>query len=444
MLLMSSLNCTFSKSFLQKKRFKKILKFAYKNSIFYREYYNSHGIYKRDLEDVKITDLPFIDKSMVMENFDQIVTDKKLKKHEIENYLCNLTKERIGKKYLDDFTLLHTSGSSGILGFFVYGKDDWDTLKAMTISRVSKGWLSFKEKKRIAFLGATEGNYAGCSLTRSAPSFMYDKLLIPISQPRNEILQSISNYQPNIISGYSHGAHLLAEAQLKNEISIKPQKIFSSGEPLCQKTCELVYKAWGVYPMNFYAATESICFGIKKDMESEFDLFNDFHIFEILDENDHEVSPGEEGGLVLSNLYNYTQPLIRYRMGDMLQKSKAIQNEYEYQKISRITGRSGKTLKFKNPFGENIQIVSHMLNEFISPGVQRFQFVQPHANEILIKIKLEKQDDMFIREAYQRLGNILEKHGLLESVNRKVVVVDDFSVNPVTNKFELITPLLQT
>ena len=45
-------------------------------------------------------------------------------------------------------------------------------------------------------------------------------------------------------------------------------------------------------------------------------LFTDWHIFEAVDDDLRPVAAGTPGNLLLTNLYNFTQPLIRYQMHD--------------------------------------------------------------------------------------------------------------------------------
>ncbi len=53
---------------LSRQRFTAQLKKTYHSSEFYRDFYSSHGIKPRDLSEVTPSDLPILDKSMVMDN----------------------------------------------------------------------------------------------------------------------------------------------------------------------------------------------------------------------------------------------------------------------------------------------------------------------------------------------------------------------------------------
>ena len=58
-----------------------------------------------------------------MENFDRAVTDPRLKRLELEQWIQANPDPR--KKFADDFIVVHDSGCSGIIGIFVYHQKAW-------------------------------------------------------------------------------------------------------------------------------------------------------------------------------------------------------------------------------------------------------------------------------------------------------------------------------
>ena len=59
-----------------------------------------------------------------MENFDDVVTNKDISKQKIMDFLDKSTNPN--SLYLDKYHVVHTSGSSGKIGVFIYSKKDWD------------------------------------------------------------------------------------------------------------------------------------------------------------------------------------------------------------------------------------------------------------------------------------------------------------------------------
>lgn len=66
---------------IQERQFRALLQHVWDHSLFYRDLYSSHGIRAKDLALVPLTELPFTSKELLMEHFDEVVTDPRLKKH---------------------------------------------------------------------------------------------------------------------------------------------------------------------------------------------------------------------------------------------------------------------------------------------------------------------------------------------------------------------------
>ena len=63
----------------QDRLFRTLLRTVWQKSAFYREYYFDHGIREHQLAELSVSDLPFITKKILMENFDRVVTDARLR-----------------------------------------------------------------------------------------------------------------------------------------------------------------------------------------------------------------------------------------------------------------------------------------------------------------------------------------------------------------------------
>ena len=81
--------------------------------------------------------------------------------------------------------------------------------------------------------------------------------------------------------------------------------------------------AWGTTPFNTYAMTEVPFFSANCSLDRGIHIFEDLAILEVVDEHNRRVPDGELGHKILiTNLFSYTQPLIRYEITDMLRMSK--------------------------------------------------------------------------------------------------------------------------
>src|SRR5258708_2755087 len=152
---------------VQEKQFRKLLFFVWNHSSFYREFFQSYGIQEKHLGEIKVTDLPFTSKELLMEHFDHAVTDKALKKNILQAWIEN---EQDPKKlYKNKYVVVNTSGTTGNVGIFIYDPKSWDTIRASLITRVSQPKFNPLHKRKVAFYGATNGRFGGISLVRNIP-----------------------------------------------------------------------------------------------------------------------------------------------------------------------------------------------------------------------------------------------------------------------------------
>lgn len=426
---------------LQEKRFRKLLRHAVRCSKFYRRLYGEQGITEENIDSVSAKDIPIIDKKILMEHFDELVCDERLKQKDLEAFIEH--PENRGKKYHDSFQVIHTSGSSGRVGLFTYGADDWAQAKALAVARVSKGPVTFFRKTRLAFIGAIDGHYAGVSLVEDAPKFIFDVLPVSINGPLEEIVKKMNDFYPDVLTGYSSGIHLLAQEKIRGSIRISPKRIITSADTLTHEMRATIQKAFGVAPVNFYAASESLCLGAECDSAGSLHLFTDWHRTELLGSDGNAVQDGRAGNLVLTNLYNYTEPLIRYRMNDeLILDTKKCPCGASFPVVKTIAGRTEDFLWFEDERGIADYLHPIVLAEFFVPGLRKFQFVQTGKNSLTMKAVLEKEGEKvkIIQEIKARMKKILEKKKLDASVVFVVEEVTDIQNDLKTGKFKLVIP----
>ncbi|MCW3465042.1 phenylacetate--CoA ligase family protein [Chitinophaga nivalis] len=429
---------------LQHNRFQALVKHVIGNSRFYRTYYGDHGITADKIGKVELEALPTINKALMMEHFDDFVCDPRLKKAALEQFVSNPGNR--GQLYLNKFHIIRTSGTTGTLGLFVYSRRDWNVLKSLVMTRVSKSRLSLFKKIRLAYIGDVEGNYAGITLTRVLPKFFFEVLPVSVNAPLKEILANVDAFKPDVLTGYSSGIHMLAEAQLRGDIDIAPHRMVCSADPLTPAMRQAISSAFGIDPVAYYAASESI--GIASDMTSDhrihqgLHIFNDWHCFEIVDREHRKVAYGEPGKLLLSNLYNYTQPIIRYEMNDeIILEENTCQHGLPFPLIKNIAGRKEDFLWFKKQDQTLECIHPLVITNFWVEGLQRFQFVQTRENFLVIKAIINGDAATIIRRIKDRMNQILQDKQLADTVTYEVEIVDTIPANPNTGKNRLILAL---
>lgn len=424
---------------IQQNRLIKLLRHTLSNSKFYREYYAQHGITIENIGEVQLSDLPMVNKKIMMDSYDDFVCDSKLKKDKLEEFTGNPSNQ--GRKYKDMYQVIHTSGTSGLKGLFVYGPNDWSILKAMVMTRVSKSKIYIYKKTKLAYIGSVNGHYAGISLTQDAPKLIFDFLPIDIHRPIGESISKLNEFDPHNLSGYSSGVYILAQQQLQGNLNIHPRRVMCSGDVLTFKMREIIKKAFDVDPINFYAGSESLGLGVQCDLHEGIHLFNDWHCFEVVDKDFNYVKPGESGSLILTNLYNYTQPLIRYQLDDQLDLiGSPCKCGWPFPLIKEISGRELDFLWFEKASGEKENIHPNAISEFSLEGLEKLQVVQVAQNALLIRAVIRGDIETMVLNIRTKMDEILRSKKLDDTVNFEIEIVNEIENDPKTGKFKLIIP----
>jgi phenylacetate-CoA ligase len=130
-------------------------------------------------------------------------------------------------------------------------------------------------------------------------------------------VRNINSYKPDLIRGYTNGLYELCNFIEKKGMSVhQPKVVVSSVDKLRRLTREKIESVFGTKIYDYYGTREvhGIAGECKESLLHIF-MFNNY--VEVLDEQNRPVREGEEGKVVVTNLHNYSMPLIRYELGDM-------------------------------------------------------------------------------------------------------------------------------
>jgi phenylacetate-CoA ligase len=133
------------------------------------------------------------------------------------------------------------------------------------------------------------------------------------------MVEALNRHQPQFLYAYGSVLGLLAAEQLDGRLRIRPTAIASSGETHTDELRDAIRAAWGTSSFELYAMTEAGILGSHCDRHTGIHLFEDQAIVEVVDERGRAVPAGQVGHkLLVTNLVNRTQPLIRYEVSDMV------------------------------------------------------------------------------------------------------------------------------
>ncbi|UUV17242.1 hypothetical protein NRK67_04885 [Fusobacteria bacterium ZRK30] len=419
---------------IQNSKLNDLIEHVLKNSKFYREFYGKHGITLENFKTIDYNKYPTINKDIISDHFDDLICTKDFKREDLEEFISH--KENWGGRYKGKYLAMTSSGSTGHPTIFVYDQKAWATVKAFIIGRVDQSHkMNLLKKERIAFIIATGGNFASYNLAQEAKNINYTTLTLDVNGDFKEIIKSLNEFQPTILSGYSSSIAALGEEKLNGNLGIFPKRVFCSADKLTRNRKEIIERAFGVIPLNFYGATESLGMGSEIPERGQIFLFDDYYKFEIVDEKMDEVGPGEVGDLIVTNLYNYVMPLLRYKMEDRLKKSK--DQDFNFTLIDEIAGRVVDDLYFEMADGSQEKLTALQLVGMYFNNVKKIQFVQEDKNTLKIRY-VEREELDPEKEILPMMTEFLRSKNLEKDIKLIIEKADNIPVDPHTGKYRQI------
>jgi phenylacetate-CoA ligase len=359
----------------QQRQLSSLVKYAIQHSPFYREFYGN-----KEIDDqIALNTLPIIDKATMMENFDRVVTDPRLKLTSLQAHLGRLTRDEY---YLGHYRVLTTGGSSSQKGIFVFNRNEWSTILGGTFRAAATMGMSTRLPNRwkITWIVADSAIHVSNRMSASSDIGHVKMQRLYATAGIDHLVDALNSFQPEALFTYPSIASLLAIEQLEGRLHIRPQVVETSSEVRTNDMELNIRKAWGVFPHNLYGTTECGAFNVDCSFHRGIHIFEDLWIAEVVDEKYQPVPDGSPGHKVLmTNLYNFTQPLIRYEVTDMLTMSaEPCPCGRPFRLISTVDGRSDDIMYLPGCGGQHVPVHPfhfYTVMRALLDAVKEYQFV---------------------------------------------------------------------
>ena len=282
-------------------------------SPFYRELYA--GI--EFAEDLEVRALPVVTKAMLMDRFDEWVTDPRLQRSEVEAHLERVHGDEL---YLGAYRCMSTGGTTGRKGIFVYDRDEWRRCLTAFLrwSELAGTRPRLGRRMRIATVGATSPLHMTARFAMSIDLGVYALRQLDARTPLRELVATLNEHRPEQLAAYASMASLLALEQLEGRLRIAPRVVGTSSEIRTEEMTANIRDAWGVEPFDLYGTTESLYAGDCAHHQG-MHVFEDLGLMEVVDEHGDPVPDGVPGAkLLVTSFIKRTQPVLRYEISDMV------------------------------------------------------------------------------------------------------------------------------
>jgi phenylacetate-coenzyme A ligase PaaK-like adenylate-forming protein len=278
-----------------------------------------------DLADPDITKIPPTEKIDLLDNFDDTIADGAVTFAQVRARIADRGADR---PEIGSYVLSATSGSTGLVGYFVHDRDAWELTRGVLVARLLRHRLtpyqiarfSFGRRYRMAWLVATGGPYITYLLTQGAPAIasVWIRLArFSIMDAIDVTVDKLNAWRPHFLHGYPTFIEALAHEKLAGRLLASPEFISVASEQFTQMARVTLAEAFpNAFVTQTYGMTE--CLGIGNQCkEGRLHVNEDFAIVEPIDAFGRPVPVGQPSHKILvTNLVNRIQPIIRYEVSD--------------------------------------------------------------------------------------------------------------------------------
>lgn len=280
---------------MQEKRLRAIVRHAYTTVPFYHRLLDTHNIKPTEIRTVDdLEKLPMVTKREVQENLGDMVSRQARVSECIEQ---------------------KTSGSTGIPLTIFKDRNALDFQHAVSFRQSLECGERLRDKiAQVRWAGSA-------SVPRSTRKPFYEHLgflrntwVLADQFSLEGIVDFLNLYKPDVIVSYPGILQMVAEGARSK---IRPRLVFSTGEILSKRARALISEFFGARVIDSYGCVEAgdVAWECPQG-HGRYHVNIDSLIVEFVSGGEN-VAAGEDGEIVLTNLFNYAMPLIRYRIGDV-------------------------------------------------------------------------------------------------------------------------------
>lgn len=388
-----------------------------------RSRYYSHLYRKIHPEHWELADLPVVTKTELMAHFDEALTDRQVDLAGVSAFINDA--QRAGEPYLGRYAVWTSSGTSGDPALFLHDGhalavyDALEALRFRGFDSPARASLACLENDRYVLVGATGGHFAGNASVRRmhwvVPTSTRYVRVLSILDEISQLARELDAYQPTVLASYPSAAALLAEEQLAGRLSIAPREVWTAGETLTRAQRARIEEAFGCIVRNDYGASEFLAIGWECS-RGHMHLNADWLILEPIDECGRPVPRGVAShSVLLTNLANRVQPLIRYDLGDSITLLEQTCDCGCALPLIDVQGRCDEVLRMRSGDSEVALLplaLTTVLEE--NAGLFRFQLVQTDVDRLLLRVSGETVEAGMLPNCRAQLEEYLRTQGLPE------------------------------
>lgn len=281
-----------------------------------------------------------------------------------------------------------------------------------------------------------EGTTTRGGWSRADPSALLHKLRLttPADQQVEWLARRGAPYLATTPSGALGIAYSVTPEQGR---ALGIEVVILTGETVPDGARELIAERLGARVAAIYACREIGHIASQCEVAVHYHVAAENTLVEIVDENGRDVAPGQRGRVIVTGLYNYVMPFIRYDIGDVaVAGTGPCPCGRTLPVIHRIVGRTRNAFVFRD--GTRVwprAFTIRPMQAFVP--FRRYQLVQLDYETI----EFRYEPDGSGREPDLNAANAYARETIHPSVNLRLVEVDDLPIGPSGKLEEFISNL---
>ncbi|BBZ61655.1 phenylacetate--CoA ligase family protein [Mycolicibacterium monacense] len=429
----------------QLQRLREIVAYARAGSTHYRR------IYRGVPEDVStVGQLPVVTKAELMSHFDEWVTDPSATRAGVDAFLAD--PDNVGRDFLGRYVVCTTSGATGSPAILLHDHSALAVYNAVGYARSlptvllspRKVWQLLRGRGHLAAVFVTGGHFLGNTMmarrVRRIPWRARTQRIFSAMAPMDELVAELNAFRPVMLSGYPSALVALAHQQQAGRLHIRPMLVSAAGETLSAANRRLIGAAFGCRVSNYYGSSEAV--GLTFECAAQrLHVNSDWYIVEPVDASNRPVPAGQfSDGVLITNLANRIQPLIRYQMSDRVAIDPHPCGCGSPFPAMDVIGRTDDTLVFPKRAGGSVQILPLAIATVAeeSPGITACQLIQRAPSTLTVRLRVAEPDTEQAEwdALRERLVAFLSAHGA--TAVRIEKAAEPPALNPRSGKFRQV------
>ncbi len=330
------------------------------------------GIDPGRFEPGQLAELPVMTKQQMMASFDELLTDRAVTRARAEQQLAASAHE-LG--LLDGrYVCLASGGSSGVRGVFVQTVGEYTEFAASVLRPAMAPVFAAGGPPPggvpVTIVAAASPAHTSGFAAAAGRGYPVRMTAVPATLPLAEIVRRLNDAPPATLLAHTSTLVLLAREQHDGRLRIAPQAITAVSELLTDEGRVAIHDAFGVPPVSGFVSTEGLV-GHTRPGGAVMRFATDLCIVELVDARNQPVADGTASAKVLlTNLHNHTQPLIRYELTDRFLRRPADGDPYLH---AAVEGRADEIFSYGTVAIDPLVIRTVMVK---TPSVIEYQIRQ--------------------------------------------------------------------